>query len=229
MAEERNTIIVVNVPGYQLEYWFAGEPMFESQVIVGRESRQTPVMTISLDSVVLNPTWNVPWKIMVEDIIPAVKENPAYLSEHNIKIIRSWTSSQIIDPRVVDWYGTHPKAFPFRMRQMSGEQNALGLYKFNTPNERAIFLHDTPSKHLFNEPMRAYSSGCVRVKNADQFAALLLENQGMDLAEIQQSEIEANKSIPLRQRIPVHIIYQTAWSEGGIVQYRDDIYRLDHQ
>lgn len=115
------------------------------------------------------------------------------------------------------------------MRQMSGEQNALGLYKFNTPNERAIFLHDTPSKHLFNEPMRAYSSGCVRVKNADQFAALLLENQGMDLAEIQQSEIEANKSIPLRQRIPVHIIYQTAWSEGGIVQYRDDIYRLDHQ
>ncbi|WP_194435527.1 L,D-transpeptidase family protein [Vibrio fluminensis] len=225
--DQRNTIILVNVPGYEMEYWFGGESIFQSEVIVGREKRPTPVMTTNLDSVILNPTWNVPWKIMVEDIIPAVKEDPRYLSKQNIKIIQSWTSSNVIDPMMIDWTGTHPKAFPYRMRQMSGKNNALGLYKFNTPNDRAIFLHDTPSKHLFNKPMRAFSSGCVRVKDADQFAALLLENQGLNLETIQQSNTRSNKSIPLRQRIPVHIIYQTAWGEGGVVHYRDDIYSLD--
>ncbi|GAB2659211.1 L,D-transpeptidase family protein [Vibrio panuliri] len=226
--EQRNTIIVVNVPGYEMEYWFAGEQVFKSQVIVGRQKRPTPVMTSNLDSVILNPTWNVPWKIMVEDIIPAVQQDPNYLDKQNIKIIKSWTSSQIINPNMIDWYHTHPKAFPYRMRQMSGANNALGLYKFNTPNDRAIFLHDTPSKHLFEQPSRAFSSGCVRVKDADQLAALLLANQGLNLEEIQQITTQDNKSIPLRERIPVHIIYQTAWSEEGKVQYRDDIYRLDY-
>ncbi len=225
--EQRNTIILVNVPGYQLEYWFGGEPVFQSQVIVGREERPTPVMIADLDSVILNPTWNVPWKIMVEDIIPEVRKDPRYLAKKNIKIIQGWHSNQVIDPRFIDWYGTHPKAFPYRMKQMSGENNALGLYKFNTPNDRAIFLHDTPSKHLFNESARAFSSGCVRVKDADLFASMLLENQGINLAEIQQKGVKPNKSIPLRERIPVHIIYQTAWAEEGIVQYRDDIYQLD--
>ncbi|WP_176713334.1 L,D-transpeptidase family protein, partial [Aliivibrio fischeri] len=105
--------------------------------------------------------------------------------------------------------------------------NALGLYKFNTPNRRAIYLHDTPSKYLFNNTSRAFSSGCIRVQNADKFASMILETQGINGDKLTGKEGPANGTIPLKQRIPVHIIYQTVWYEGGELHYRDDIYRYD--
>ncbi|MEF1175163.1 L,D-transpeptidase family protein, partial [Vibrio sinaloensis] len=113
------------------------------------------------------------------------------------------------------------------MTQRSGNQNALGLYKFNTPNKRAIYLHDTPSKGLFNEPQRAFSSGCIRVEHADVFASRLLEHQGLTKSKLSAEADRSNKKIPLRKRIPVHIIYQTAWFEEGKTHYREDIYQLD--
>ncbi|MFN3014607.1 murein L,D-transpeptidase [Vibrio coralliilyticus] len=224
---ERDTIIVVNVPGFEMKYWYSGQEVFESKVVVGRKGRPTPMMTTKLDSLILNPTWNVPWKIMVEDIIPKVKEDPEYLVRQNIKIVPKWGSKELINPEDIDWQNMRPSAFPYRMTQLSGNNNALGLYKFNTPNRRAIYLHDTPSKNLFDEASRAFSSGCIRVEHADQFATRLLESQGLDMSTLDEEELAANKSIPLKQRVPVHIIYQTAWSEGGKIHYRDDIYRWD--
>lgn len=230
---QRDTIIVVNVPSFEMKYWAQGEQLFESKVVVGRKGRPTPVMNTKLDSLILNPTWNVPWKIMVEDIIPKVKEDVEYLTRQNIKIVPKWGSSEVINPEEIDWENLRPSSFPYRMTQLSGNVNALGLYKFNTPNRRAIYLHDTPSKGLFDETQRAFSSGCIRVENADLFAVTLLESQGLNIEEedtAQESEpVEpiSNHSIPLKSRIPVHIIYQTAWYEEGNVHYREDIYRLD--
>ncbi|RJX68376.1 murein L,D-transpeptidase [Vibrio sinensis] len=225
--DQRERLILVNVPGFDMEYWYGGESVFTSRVVVGRETRQTPVMVTNLNALILNPSWNVPWKIMVEDIIPKVQEDIGYLEKMNIEIIPKWGSSETINPIEIDWETLNPKAFPYKMRQMSGDYNALGLYKFNTPNNRAIFLHDTPSKSLFNRASRAFSSGCVRVQYADKFANLLLKSQGLDTDRIKAAEDTANKAISLRKRIPVHIIYQTAWSEKGTVQYREDIYSLD--
>ncbi|MEF1291449.1 L,D-transpeptidase family protein [Vibrio sp. M260118] len=230
---QRDTIIVVNVPSFQMRYWASGEQLFQSKVVVGRKGRPTPVMNTKLDSLILNPTWNVPWKIMVEDIIPKVQEDVGYLARHNIKIIPKWGSEEVINPEDIDWDNLRPGAFPYRMTQLSGNANALGLYKFNTPNRRAIYLHDTPSKNLFEKTQRAFSSGCIRVENADLFAMTLLESQGLELEEEKESqkaqgiEVVANQAIPLKSRIPVHIIYQTAWYEEGNVHYREDIYRLD--
>ncbi|MGR5237657.1 L,D-transpeptidase family protein [Vibrio alfacsensis] len=230
-AKERDNVVFVNVPGYEVTYWHDGEPLFESKVVVGRKSRKTPIMTGTLDSVILNPTWNVPWKIMVKDIIPKVKRNPMYLVQNNIQIIRSWTSREIIDPTTINWAAVNPRSFPYRMRQSSGANNALGLYKFNMPNPKAIYLHDTPSKSLFEKDRRAFSSGCVRVENADQLAELLFKTQGLEerLAKKRESARRSNTSVPLGERIQVHIIYQTAWLEEGTLYYRDDIYQYDHQ
>ena len=164
---------------------------------------------------------------MVEDILPQVKKDATYLEKHQMQILETWDSDAVISPEAIDWTTVNPRAFPYRLRQQSGAQNALGLYKFNTPNKRAIYLHDTPSKSLFNKEQRAFSSGCIRVQNADEFAALLLRTQGLDEMKIAQYNERTNKSIPLRQRIPVHIIYQTVWYESGQVHYRDDIYRYD--
>ncbi|MDF2154305.1 L,D-transpeptidase family protein [Vibrio sp. CAU 1672] len=229
-AQERDNVVFVNVPGFEVTYWHQGEPLFESKVVVGRTSRKTPIMTSKLDAVILNPTWNVPWKIMVKDILPKVKRNPMYLIENNIQIIRSWSSFEVIDPTTINWSSINPRTFPYRMRQLSGTHNALGLYKFNMPNPKAIYMHDTPSKNLFEEDRRAFSSGCVRVQNADQFAELLFKIQGLEeLLASRQQEPDANTSVPLGQRIPVHIIYQTAWLEDGTLYYRDDIYHYDQQ
>lgn len=228
-AQEEDTVIVVNIPGFDMKYWHSGKPVFASKVVVGRVSRPTPLMSTKLDSVILNPTWNVPRKIMVEDILPLAKRDVNYFSRHHIDIIESWSSDQVMDPKAIDWANVDPNSFPYRMRQQSGRQNALGLYKFNTPNRRAIYLHDTPSKHLFNSTSRAFSSGCIRVQDASLFASKLLESQGIDESRLTDEQKAANKSIALKQRIPVHIIYQTVWYEGGSLQYRDDIYRFDSQ
>lgn len=212
-----------------MKYWSSGKEVFESKVVVGRRGRPTPLMTIELESLILNPTWNVPWRIMVRDIIPRVKKDPAYLVKENITIVPRWGSKELIDPNEIDWQNLRPSSFPYKMTQLSGDNNALGLYKFNTPNRRAIFLHDTPSKELFEEVSRAFSSGCVRVENAEQFASILLKRQGADMSLVDENEVAANQSIPLTRKVPVHIIYQTAWSEGGKIQYRDDIYRFDRR
>ncbi|MGY3569479.1 L,D-transpeptidase family protein [Vibrio paucivorans] len=225
---QRETIILVNVPSFDMKYWYSGEAVFESKVVVGKTSRKTPLMATKLDSLILNPTWNVPRKIMVEDILPQVKLDNNYLTKNKIDIVKRWNADSPVSAEEIDWSSVNPKTFPYKMRQQSGTSNALGLYKFNTPNRRAIFLHDTPSKHLFDEETRAFSSGCVRVEKADQFATVLLENQGLDELVIAESSQDTNKAIPLKRRIPVHIIYQTVWFESGEIHYRDDVYRYDN-
>ncbi len=165
---------------------------------------------------------------MVKDILPKVKYDQSFLTKQNIEIIEGWDSQTAVNPQTIDWTKVSLKSFPYKMRQLAGDKNALGLYKFNIPNKRAIFLHDTPSKSLFQEDSRAFSSGCVRVQNADQFALQLLKTQGLEeeLSNLATRQ-EANTMIPLRRRIPVHIIYQTVWFEGEELNYRDDIYQYD--
>ncbi|EPC7290779.1 L,D-transpeptidase family protein [Vibrio vulnificus] len=226
--EERDLLVLVNVPGYEMKFWYKGEEIFESKVVVGRKSRKTPIMVGKMDGVVLNPVWNVPKTIMVKDILPKVKYDQSFLTKQNIEIIEGWDSQTAVNPQTIDWTKVSLKSFPYKMRQLAGDKNALGLYKFNIPNKRAIFLHDTPSKSLFQEDSRAFSSGCVRVQNADQFALQLLKTQGLEeeLSNLATRQ-EANTMIPLRRRIPVHIIYQTVWFEGEELNYRDDIYQYD--
>ena len=104
-----------------------GKPVFEAKVVVGRVSRKTPLMTTNMDSVILNPTWNVPRKIMIKDLLPMAIRDPSYFSRHNIDIIKSWTSNQVMNPETIDWTTVNPRTFPYRLRQQSGVHNALGL------------------------------------------------------------------------------------------------------
>ncbi|CAH0539594.1 L,D-transpeptidase family protein [Vibrio marisflavi] len=224
--EQKDSLIIVNVPNFAMKYWKSGKEVFESKVVVGRKSRKTPVMETNLDSLVLNPIWNVPWKIMVADIIPKVKKDATYLVENGIEIVQEWKDEETINPEEIQWETVNPYKFPYKMRQRPGNINALGLYKFNTPNPRAIFLHDTPSKDLFNRDIRAFSSGCVRIEKAGKFADLLLKTQVGEVISKQNTDTET-RSIPLKKSIPVHIIYQTVWFESGQVQYRDDVYNYD--
>lgn len=224
---ERDSMIVVNVPSFEMKYWQDGKEVFESRVVVGRKSRKTPLIQTKLDSVIFNPTWNVPWKIMVEDILPKVKKDSTYLENNNFEIIEAWRSPDLISTADIDWENITPSRFPYKLRQQAGIKNALGLYKFNTPNSRAIYLHDTPSKSLFDEDSRAFSSGCVRVEQAEEFAWLLLQTQGLKTHDQANIALGEKTAVSLKKRIPVHIIYQTVLFENEGIQYRSDVYQYD--
>ena len=221
-------LIVVNVPSFEMKYWEGGKEVFESKVVVGRKSRKTPLLEINLDSVILNPTWNVPWKIMVKDILPKVRADESYLTSNNFRVIDGWRTMETIDPELIDWQSINFNSFPYRMRQEAGSRNALGLYKFNTPNNRAIYLHDTPSKGLFNDDFRAYSSGCIRVEHAEELAELLFATK-VRKAPQQDGSLGPNTKVRLKKRIPVHIIYQTVLFEEEGIQYRGDVYQYDKE
>ncbi|WCE28358.1 L,D-transpeptidase family protein [Vibrio sp. SCSIO 43137] len=225
----KENIILVNLPEFELSYWHKGEETFSSKVIVGRVERKTPMLKVKLDTLIYNPTWRVPGKILREDIIPAIKRDQTYLEKNNFRIVESWSAEEEVMPDSINWDEVTPDNFKYKLIQEPGQRNALGQYKFNTPNPRAIFLHDTPSKHLFGQSIRAYSSGCVRVQYADKLAMALLNNQQIIPPQDQELAGEMNYRVPLKQRVPVYIIYQTSWLDDGQIQYRKDVYDYDRR
>ncbi|WP_305460682.1 L,D-transpeptidase family protein [Photobacterium leiognathi] len=225
------TGVVVNIPSYYMNLWLNGEKVLGSKVIVGRPSRQTPMMGSDIQSVVFNPYWNVPNSIMKKDIMPKVRRNRSYLSRNNYEVIKGWGSAQKISINSIPYHLLSPNRFPYRLRQKPGKRNALGLFKFNFPNSQAIYLHDTSSRSLFNKHERALSSGCIRVEQAKSLAKVLLEYSGSSEQRFNNlSRSRKTRTIVLGdgKSVPVDLIYQTAWvDELGLVNYRNDIYKYD--
>ena len=174
-----DSALIVNIPNYKLNLWIDNKLVLNSKVIVGKPTRQTPMMNTEVKSVVFNPYWNVPSSITRKDILPKMKRDRGYLSRNNFKVLRSWGSSEQIPISAINWHRVSSKSFPYRLQQKPGRRNALGRFKFIIPNKNAIYLHDTPSKRLFNKSTRAFSSGCIRVQQAEKLASILLQNSGV--------------------------------------------------
>ncbi len=223
------SMLIVNIPNFKLDLWLDNKHVLDSRVIVGKPTRPTPLMNTKMQSVVLNPHWNVPTSIMRKDIIPKAKYDRGYLSRNNFKIIRNWQTSEIIPSSAINWRRVSSKSFPYRLQQKPGKRNALGRYKFIIKNKQAIFLHDTPSKRLFNRTERALSSGCVRVQAAEKLASVLLKYDGFSNKRWNKLRSRRKtQTLPLGQTLPVQFIYQTAWvDKDNKIQYRNDIYDHD--
>lgn len=220
--------IFVNIPSYQLYYFRDGKLALQSKVIVGRDERRTPVMYSKLSNVVVNPPWNVPASIKNKDLVPKMRKDPSYVDRKGYEIIDS--KGNKVNPHSINWaaYDSPEKNFPYHIRQKAGDDSALGRYKFNMPSSDAIYLHDTPSRGLFNKNDRALSSGCVRVAKADELATLLLKEAGW--SEQKKQGILASKkttSAPIRSDNPVYLYYVTAWVENGKIHKLPDIYKFD--
>ncbi|MEJ2025424.1 MAG: L,D-transpeptidase family protein, partial [Deltaproteobacteria bacterium] len=159
------------------------------------------------------------------------KKNPAYLQEQGLRIFSDWSEeTPEIDGRSVHWDLLGPDTFPFRLRQDPGPKNALGRIKFIFPNKFSVYLHDTPSRTLFQKTTRNFSSGCIRVEKPVSLAVYLLRDEKQWTRKRIQETIRSGKrvAIPLRRPIPVHLQYWTAWvDELGRLQFRDDIYDRD--
>jgi murein L,D-transpeptidase YcbB/YkuD len=222
----------VNVPAFKLEIVERGQVVETLRAIVGRRSRPTPVLSSAMTYLEINPYWHVPSKIAREDLLPKIQEDPFYIVRQGFRIFEGWAEgARELNPYSIDWSVFSQHHFPLRLRQDPAAHNALGRIKFIFPNDLAIYIHDTPSKNLFQEHARNFSSGCVRVEEPLALASYLLERQGWDQERLQDTVAsEQRRVVKLKEAVPVHLVYFTAWvSENGDVHFRKDIYGRDRR
>jgi murein L,D-transpeptidase YcbB/YkuD len=226
-----NRYILVNIPDFTMRLVENSEVALDMRIIVGKDYTATPVFSGTMKYLELNPYWNIPTSIASEEILPKIRTDPEYLAKQNIKVFQSWREgAPEIEPETIDWNEVDEKGFAFKLRQEPGPLNPLGRMKFIFPNKFAVYLHDTPVRGLFNNAARGFSHGCIRVENSLDLAAYLLRGDTRWTLDTITEKIEngIQKAIPLREPIPVHILYWTAWvDDEGTVQFRKDIYERD--
>jgi L,D-transpeptidase YcbB len=203
------THIFVNIPDFRLEMVDEGARVFETRVIVGKPERQTPVFSDQMEFLVVNPSWFIPPTILRKDVLPKLAADPGYAARMGYEVIRRGNSISV--------------------RQPPGNRNALGHVKFMFPNEHAVYLHDTPGRHLFRADARAFSSGCVRVEGPFQLAErLLLKRQGFDERQLRAMVGGGERTIRLNEKVPVHLAYFTYQVDAsGALIRKPDLYGHD--
>ena len=230
-AEGSERRIDVNVPDFHLSVLEDGREVLGMAVIVGRRDRQTPMLRVRMTAIQFNPPWGVPERNAREDLLPRLRRNPQEVMDRGFRLFQVVAGERVeVDPRTVDWSQYNQNRFPFFIRQDAGDANALGRIKFIMPNGDDIFMHDTPDRHLFRRPDRAFSSGCIRLSQPTEMMAVLLEGMpGWDAARAQRAiDSRVTSAISLRRPLPVLLRYQTVMVEpGGRVRIRPDIYDLD--
>lgn len=216
--------LLVNIPEYRLRLYQDSINMLESDVIVGTDSRKTPVMVSELTNVVVNPPWHVPRSILVKDILPKLQRDPGYIQKEDFEVLDR--SGQLV-PRQV-WQASLFSGFPYTLRQRPGSKSALGSYKFHLTNSNAIYLHDTPVRRLFSRDSRAFSSGCVRVEEAEQLALQLLGETWNSERLASLKATQRTRWLKVPAPLPVLMVYWSGWlGNDGLPRFRDDVYGFD--
>ena len=228
--------IIVNIPEFELYAFRTTEDRLGSilamDVIVGKTyaHTQTPVFEDEMKYVVLRPYWDVPRSITVNEMLPKIRANPRYLAAQRLELVAGPSDSSPVVPPTPENIAALA-AGRLRVRQAPGEDNALGLAKFIFPNSYNVYLHSTPAHNLFNEPVRAFSHGCIRVSDPLALATLVLKNAPGDWTrEKIDAAMHGDKTlrIDLTRPITVLILYATALAtEAGPVMFFDDIYGYD--
>lgn len=223
-----DTFVMVDIAGFNARLFRNGEVVWDEPAQVGKPYRRTPVFREDMTYLELNPTWTIPPTILAKDILPKMKKDPSYLQKKNMQVLTQ--DGKVVDPGTIDWSSVSAKGFPYIIRQTPGPHNALGRVKFMFPNSHFVYLHDTPSKQLFNRSSRALSSGCIRVRNPFDLAELLLQDQdGWDRAQI-DAAVDSLKQqrVSLSEPVPVLLLYWTVNVDAdGTVYFKEDIYERD--
>ena len=217
--------VLVNIAEQRAYVVDDGVATFDTVVVVGSPApdRRTPEFSDTMTHVVVNPSWHVPRSIAVEEYLPALQRGGARHLE-----VRS--SRGRVNPAAVDFSQYTARTFPFTLRQPPGPSNALGQVKFMFPNRWNIYLHDTPAKSLFDETVRAFSHGCVRVGRPAELAAHLLALQEADPRGAFDALVRAGaeRRVDLVRPIGVHLVYWSAWvTPDGRPRFRGDPYGRD--
>ncbi|MFN0194564.1 MAG: murein L,D-transpeptidase [Aestuariivirga sp.] len=217
----------VNIAAFELQRVQSAEIVSRMGVVVGAVATQTPEFTDEVEFVELNPTWTVPYSIATKEMLPKLRQSRfAYAEDFDV-----FMNGKLVDWGSINWASYGPGTFPFTFRQRPGPKNALGKVKFMFPNKHNIYLHDTPAKDKFASTTRAFSHGCIRLSRPLDLAYELLGSElGMSPGAV--DDVIANgatKRINLPQRIPIHLIYATAFKGQNGIEFRPDVYGRDRK
>jgi murein L,D-transpeptidase YcbB/YkuD len=227
--------IWVNLPGYYLWVVDHDTIALESRVICGKPETRTPLLNSAITDMITYPTWTVPTSIIAKQYLPKLKNNPNYLARLGLKLVNA--KGETIDGNTVNW-SKYSKGIPFKVMQNSGDDNALGIFKFNFNNPYAVYLHDTNQRYLFKNASRALSHGCVRVQEWEKLAFYIARNDSLNVSEpgslkyntdsiknwIAQKE---RHRIDVKNKIPIYIRYFSCEGKEGKIKFYDDIYGED--
>lgn len=223
--------VVVNIADASVKIIDKGNIVYHEPVVVGRPDRKTPFIQSAIRSIIFNPSWHVPAKIAREDILPKLRKDPHYLEKMGFVI----NTEDENDPygTQIDWKQIQASEFAFRLRQAPGDLNSLGKIKFDFDNRFSVYMHGTPHEELFAKAARHLSSGCIRLKEPEQFAVYLLDqNKEKEWTrDAVQGEVDKRKThwMQVSKPLPLYIIYQTAFypTGDGPIHFRKDIYDYD--
>ena len=224
--------VIINIPDFMLYFEEDGKLRQSIRTVVGKPKNPTPIFSNTVKTIVLNPYWNLPTSIVQKEMIPKLLKNPNAMKKKGIEIRTGWgKNAKLVNPSSIDWAQyRYSKGVPFRFAQVPGPRNALGKVKFLFPNKYAVYMHDTPSKSLFNRSKRAFSHGCIRLQKPRELLKTFASfNTNIDFSKSQKILKGKNKThMALKETVPVDVIYLTAWVDyDGELQFRNDIYKYD--
>ena len=216
--------VFVNIPDFHAEVWRNGERAMRFAIVAGNTTQEcdartgrlryanaTPVQSADMTYVVVNPAWNVPARIVEEELLPNLLENPLHFEENGFERIVTDSGYEII-------------------RQLPGPENPLGRVKFMFPNPHSTYMHDTSRPQYFQYPVRAFSHGCMRVSQPEELLEYILTTDGQwNERQIERwFEEGVERSITLNEHIPVHVEYFVVRvDDNGHANFLADIYRYD--
>jgi L,D-transpeptidase YcbB len=218
----------VNLPDFRARIVDGGKTVFETRVVIGKDvpDQRSPEFSDEMEHMVINPSWGVPRSIIVKEYLPLLQQNPNAVG--HLQVIDG--RGRVVSRGSVNFAAYSARTFPYGLRQPPSDGNALGKVKFMFPNQHNIYLHDTPSKSLFDKEVRAYSHGCIRVADPFDLAHALLSVQ----SKAAEAEFDAHlqtgdeTTVKLLQKVPVHLVYFTAYPDAkGRMSYRRDVYGRD--
>ena len=243
--------VEVNIPDFALTWFKDGDTLSRMKVVVGKVEHATPIMYSKLNSIQVNPIWNIPSSIAKNEIYGYASRDPYYLSNNNMNVY--YKGQLVANPDTIQWSRFSKTNFPFQFKQGSGGGNALGKFKFLFKNGSSIYLHDTNSKSGFSKGYRALSHGCVRVERPLEFAEHLVKDKNrfdqlrmevnlppLDTTKMtvyhakmaKKTDSASNYTLKpswfsAKPQVPLYINYTTAWWDKGVMQVRPDVYGMD--
>jgi murein L,D-transpeptidase YcbB/YkuD len=237
-AKMPDRYVWVNLAGYYMQLRENDSVKIYSRVVVGKPLTRTPELNSSISEMITYPQWSVPQSIIVKEFLPALKKNPGYLAKKGFSLLGD--KNEELDPYFVDW-SRFKTGIPYKIVQGSGDDNALGIMKFNFQNKYAVYLHDTNQRYLFSQPARALSHGCVRVQEWQKLSSYILKNDSTYVKSLGNNSFTKTDSvrkwlnkkekhyIPVRNKIPLFIRYFTCEGKEGKIVFYDDIYNEDRR
>lgn len=220
--------IWVNLPEMVAKIVDNGQVVFQTRAVIGKDvpDQRTPEFSDQMQYMVVNPSWSVPRSITTKEYLPLLQRNPNAVS--HLQVVDR--NGRVVPRSAVNFAAYSARSFPYALRQPPSDGNALGKVKFMFPNKYNIYLHDTPSKSLFDNQVRAYSHGCIRLSEPFDFAYALLARQTDDPQGEFQSHLDSDREsrLNLAADVPVHLVYFTAWPTAkGRISWRPDVYGRD--